>query len=146
MLTNSTSSSFRFALRPLMVGTAGALAVSALWVGLTALTGKTYHLAPGVAAWAPGLTVRVMIADRIDDLSRRGRWKLGLIASALGLAAVGVGRSAIALAGIEPSATLFAHQPGGVSGEFALTAFVGALLGARRLIRAPKPRRQNVSI
>jgi hypothetical protein len=120
----------------LVAGGAAALAVAALWVALTAATGKTYHLAPPVIAWLPGLAVSVARRNSSGGAPPPGGLRLGLIASALGFAIVVVGWVTISVAGITPSATVFHGQPGGVPGEVAATTFVGALLGTRRVARA----------
>jgi hypothetical protein len=131
-----TSGSARSLPASVVAGAGAALAIAALWVGLTALTGKTYHLAPGVTAWAPGLTVSLLRGDNRQPHGSAKR--LALLASALGPIAVGAAWAAIGLAGIEPSATIFAHQPGGVGGEVIVATLAGALLGARRVTRASR--------
>lgn len=117
-------------------GAAAALVVAALWVALTAATGKTYHLAPPIIAWLPGLAVSLARRSAVDHTSARGRLRLGLLASTLGIAIVVAGWVVISRAGIRPSATVFHGQPGGVPGEVAVTAGIGALLGTRRVLRA----------
>jgi uncharacterized membrane protein YiaA len=128
--------------RSLVAGVGAALALAALWVGLTALTGKTYHLAPGLIAYAPGFTVRLFQRDVLEDAPPRTRLRMAARASALGLLIVGAGWAVIAAEGIEPSATVFAGQPGGVAAEVVLAALVGALLGARRVARRPRRHRR----
>jgi hypothetical protein len=120
----------------LVAGGAAALAVTALWVALTAATGKTYHLAPPVIAWLPGLAVSLARRNSPGSAPPRGGLSPGLRASALGVAIVIAGWVTISVAGITPSATVFHGQPGGVPGEVAATTLVGALLGTRRVARA----------
>lgn len=52
-----TSGSARSLPASVVAGAGAALAIATLWVGLTALTGKTYHLAPAITAWVTGLIV-----------------------------------------------------------------------------------------
>jgi uncharacterized membrane protein AbrB (regulator of aidB expression) len=125
----------RAARAPLVAGAAFAFALAALWVVLTALTGKTYHLAPGLIAWVPGLTFGLFRHGLADGATRRARLGLASVASMLGVFAVAAGWAVIAVDGVTPSATVFAAQPGGVGGEVALAALLGALLGARRVAR-----------
>jgi apolipoprotein N-acyltransferase len=61
-----------------------------------------------------------------------------VLVAAAGLAATALGWLAIAAGQIEPEATLFAAQPGGVIGEMAVGALVGAAAGAWLLKRATK--------
>jgi hypothetical protein len=102
--------------------------IAGAWVGLTAWTGKTYHLAPVLAAAAPGYVARF------------AGWPSRSRAAVLGLAvvgggAVGGGWSAIVAAGIEPTATLVHGQPGGVLVEVVVGALLGVVLGTRQLRR-----------
>jgi hypothetical protein len=90
-----------------------------LWVGLTAYTGKTYHVAPLLVAAAPGI-----LARRAAAPPRGAFWA--------GLATFAAGWVVILVAGIEPSATMFAHQPGGVAAETAAFGALGAAVGAGR--------------
>jgi uncharacterized membrane protein AbrB (regulator of aidB expression) len=129
----------------LVAGAAFALALAALWVLLTALTGKTYHLAPGLIAWAPGLTFGLLRPELTDGATRRARLGMAAIASTVGLVAVAAGWTVIAVEGIAPTATVFAAQPGGVGGEIVLAALLGALLGARRVARRSGPGRDKQS-
>ena len=87
------------------------------WVALTATIGKTYHLAPLLAAAAPGVLARLL--------------KMPTTAAAgAGLVAATAGWVAILGLGIEPTATLVSGQPGGVRLETALFLAVGVLIGA----------------
>jgi hypothetical protein len=92
---------------------------AALWVGLTAQTGKTYHVAPLLVAAAPGVLARGV------GVSPPAAVTAGLVTFAAGWLA-------ILAAGIEPSATLFAHQPGGVAVETLAFGALGAAVGAGR--------------
>jgi hypothetical protein len=94
-----------------------------LWLGLTALDGRTYHLAPALIAAAPAIAARLLglPADR-----------RGVVAATLALAGVVTALAAwglLELAGILPTATLWAGQPGGVRAEIAVGAVLGALAG-----------------
>ena len=103
----------------LAAGVGLALVAAAVWVGLTAATGKTYHLAPIVIAAVPGIAARAA--------ERRVSWTL---AAATGLIAVAAGWAAIVAADAEPTATLAEGQPGGVEGEVVVGALIGATIAA----------------
>ncbi len=108
---------------------AGCAPPAGLWVALTAFDGRTYHLAPLIAAAAPGLAAR-FLGLRVEP-------------AILSLAIVGIAACAAAWALIElldlvPSATLWQGQPGGVCGEVAVSAAIGGLVGT--LVSRP-PRR-----
>ncbi|MBA2567470.1 MAG: hypothetical protein H0V08_06735, partial [Thermoleophilaceae bacterium] len=78
-----------------------------LWVGLTALDGRTYHLAPALVAAAPAIAARFLGLP-----AGRG----GPVAATLALAGVITVLAAwglLELAGILPTATLWRGQPGG---------------------------------
>ena len=102
---------------------AGAIAVAvsidAAWVLLTAATGKTYHLAPLLAATAPGFVMRARPRPRLPAL-------------AIGVIGVAVGWLLIVLSGIAPTATIVDGQPGGVAGEVVAFAALGLAIGAGR--------------
>jgi len=127
-----TSSSVSLArerrVRVAIAAAAAPLVIAAGWVGLTAWTGKTYHLAPLLAAAAPGYLARFA-----GWPSRSRGAVLALVA--LGGVAVAGGWSVIVAAGIEPTATLVPGQPGGVPLEVAIIGLLGALLGIRQLGR-----------
>lgn len=108
--------------------------MSGFWVALTALTGKTYHLAPLIAAAAPAVVVGARWGSE-----RPGR--SAALASALGLSAVAAGWAAMTALGITPAATIVDDQPGGVSGEVAIGALLGAALGALHPVRRMLGRR-----
>jgi hypothetical protein len=96
-----------------------ALAVDGAWVLLTAATGKTYHLAPLIAAAAPGVLLR----------GREDRRRPTLAIAAL---AVAIGWTVIVVTGVEPSATILPGQPGGVTGEVVSFGLVGIAVSAGR--------------
>lgn len=89
------------------------------WFALTAATGKTYHLAPLIAAAAPGALRRALGVPAGTKA-----------AVAAGFAAVLIGSLGILIAGVEPTATLWPGQPGGVRGEVAAFAALGLAIGA----------------
>ncbi len=102
-----------------------------LWLGLTALDGRTYHLAPALIAAAPAIAARLLGLP-----ADRG----GVVAVTLALAGITTVLAAwglLELAGILPTATLWAGQPGGVRAEIAVSAALGALAGTLVLGRAP---------
>lgn len=111
----------------LLLVIASASGAVALWVTLTALTGKTYHLAPAVAAMAPA-----GIAWLRGARPRQG-YAVALLG--LGLMAAASGWAVIAGVGIEPSATIIDGQPGGVLGEVIVAGLAGAALGGALLAR-----------
>jgi len=97
---------------------AAAVAVAGVWIGLTAWTGKTYHLAPVLAAAAPAVVARgrgPVASPRVAFLAGAG---VGV--------ALGAWAALVAL-GIEPTATVVDRQPGGVAGEVVLGALAGAV-------------------
>ena len=109
---------------------------AALWVALTALDGRTYHLAPLVVAAAPGVAARAFGAP--TGLVGRRLAIVGILACACAWAV-------IELLDVVPSATLLHDQPGGVRAEVAVSSASGALVGvlASRRPRRPvnRPRR-----
>lgn len=108
----------------LLVGAAVALAVAAVWVLLTGLTGKTYHLAPPIAAAAPGAVLHLQArggSERVRAL---------VIATVIGALAVLLGWSIIAAAGFDLGSTVIADQPGGVDGEVLTGGLIGLAVGA----------------
>ena len=94
--------------------------LAALWVALTALDGRTYHLAPLIAAAAPGVAARILGARAAVIV--RSVVAAGLLTAAIAWAAIEV-------LGIVPSTTLWDGQPGGVRAEVAAAALAGALVG-----------------
>lgn len=110
------------------IGLAAAAGIVVLWVGLTALTGNTYHLAPLLAALAPGLSVRLL------DAARRS-YPLAAAAALLGASVSALAWGLIVAWGIEPTATIVSNQPGGVTGE----VLVGILIGSAAGVAALRP-------
>lgn len=98
---------------------AAGIPLAALWIGLTASTGKTYHLAPLLVGAAPGAVSR-----RLGVRAGGAIWA--------GVASVGVAWLAIVAAGVEPSATIFERQPGGVPAEVVVFAALGLVIGVGR--------------
>ncbi len=109
--------------RALLVGAAAAATVVAAWVLLTGLTGKTYHLAPPLAALAPGLLLHF-------EGGAEGRRRALVLATAIGALAVLVGWAIIAAADFDLGSTFIPDQPGGVDGEVLVGGLVGLALGA----------------
>jgi len=114
-----------------LFGAGLALAIAGVWIALTALTGKTYHLAPIFAAAAPGMTDYILCQRQAD---RNGRMA-AVIATLLGLAVVALAWGIISALGNEPTATVVSNQPGGVQGEVLVGAIVGAALGSMFVLR-----------
>lgn len=106
-----------------LAGMGVALLVGATWIGLTAATSKTYHLAPLLGAIGPGLTVRSLLGTR---LGRLNGLMLGVAGALLMLGAWGL----IVALDLEPTAILSDSIPGGVFGEVLIGAGAGALLSA----------------
>ena len=102
----------------LALGVGPAAFIAALWIALTAATGKTYHLAPPLVAAAPGAVIRLRAPAPASAPA--------VVAS--GLMTVAVGWLAIVVLQIEPPATVIAGQPGGVIAEVIVGALAGALL------------------
>lgn len=117
-----------------LLGLAAALAVAGLWIALTAATGKTYHLAPVVAAAVPALVAGVFSNTELAGRSTA-------LAVAAGLAAVAIGWVLIEALGITPTATVLEAQPGGVHGEVVVGALLGAVGAALYLARRALLRR-----
>lgn len=110
----------------LLGGFAAALALAGAWVGLTAATGSTYHLAPLIVAAAPAVLARAAEAA-VSPIA-------AVVAGAIAAAA---GWVAIVIAGVEPTATVIADQPGGVAGEVVVAGIVGLAIGYLVLVRRP---------
>ena len=112
---------------PLLLGFGAALALSAVWVGLTAWTAQTYHLAPVLVAAAPGF---------VAWSGGGAPLRYGPPGSfALGAAAAALGWIAIVVVGIEPTAALVDDQLGGVVGEVVVGGLLGGLIGAGLVLR-----------
>lgn len=121
-MTQRTSSQGRL----LAMGALGAAGIVVLWVGLTALTGKTYHLAPLLASLAPGLSARLLGAAR-------RAYPLAAAAALSGAAVAALGWGLIVAWGIEPTATIVGDQRGGVTGEVLAGIVIGSVIGAAAL-------------
>lgn len=114
----------------MLPGLAAALVLAAIWVVLTAWSGATYHLAPPLAAVAPGFVTRMN--GSVAPVRR-----LGVLSFLFGVGTAAAGWALIVALGIEPSAVLFENQPGGVPGEVAAGALLGGAVGAALAVRAP---------
>lgn len=114
----------------LLPGIVVALALATGFVGLSAWReGVTYHLFPAAVAAAPAFTPRVLYGVRLD-VSR------AVVVGAIGIGIVGVmWLATLAFVQPVPSVTFVEGQPGGVTVEFAVLAFAGALLGGWRASR-----------
>lgn len=110
----------------LATGVAAAAGLAVLWIGLTALTGKTYHLAPLLTALAPGLSARLFGAARRS-------YPLAAAAALVGAAVAALGWGIIVAAEIEATATIVGDQPGGVGGEVVVAIALGSVLGGGAL-------------
>ncbi len=117
----------------LPLGAAAALVAVAIWVALTARTGVTYHLFP------------LAIVAAVGFMSRPGGPPLRRLeaaaTAALGLIAVTLGWLTLALLDKTPTATFVADQPGGVPGETAVFALLGAALSLWWVMRSSGRRR-----
>ena len=87
-----------------------AIIVSGLWIALTAVTSKTYHLAPLLGAIAPALTVRAVMGTKLG-------WLNGLALGSIGAAFMFGAWGIILVLDIKPSTTLTEGIPGDVFGE-----------------------------
>lgn len=103
------------------------LLVVLAWVGLTATTGKTYHLASLLAALAPGLLPRALVGKL--------GWPVGVVGGVIGFAIAMAGWGVIVALGEEPTVTLFGGQPGGVFGEVLFGAIAGSLIAFASHVR-----------
>lgn len=112
---------------PLWIGVIAAAVATAVWVALTARTGTTYHLFPFIVAAAPG------VISRLDGppLSRVE----AALTTAGGLAAVAAGWFVLVATDETSTATFVAGQPGGVAGESAVIALIGAAFSAWWVLR-----------
>ena len=115
-----------------LTGLGVALLVGGGWIGLTAATGKTYHLAPLLGALAPALTLRAVAGERVG-VGAGGA--LGGVGAGLMLAAWGI----IVALGIEPDATLAEGIPGDVFGEVVIGAAIGVLASGALHRRTRRP-------
>ena len=103
----------------LALSVAAALVATAIWVALTARTGVTYHLFPFVIVAGAGFLARPGGAPL--------RRMEAVASAAVGLAAVALGWVALVALHETPSATFVTDQPGGVPGEVAVIAALGAV-------------------
>ena len=117
----SNSGDRHFAPAALLPGVLVAALAAGVWVALTARTGVTYHLFPFVVAAALPVFARLG-----GPPLRRVEAAIG---AAGGLAAVAAGWLALVLLDAVPTATFVADQPGGVPGEAAVFALIGAAFG-----------------
>jgi hypothetical protein len=127
--------------RPIVLGAAAALAFAALWVGLTALTGNTYHLAPLVVAAVPGWMLRLWHEAAGQPLAEDAEAHAVGAVVATGVSAVALGWIAIAAGGSAPTATILSDQPAGVPGEIVFFMALGLFIAARNVARAACKRR-----
>ncbi len=104
----------------LWLGAAAADVAVTVWVVLTARSGVTYHLFPLVIAASVGFMSRLSGAP-LRPLEAAA-------ATAGGLLAVAAGWLALVILDETPTATFIADQPGGVPGETAIFALLGAAL------------------
>ena len=97
--------------------------MAVLWIGLTALDGRTYHLAPALVAAAPGITARLL------GLSVVGAGIVGASLVAAGVMTALGAWGVLELTGLSTTATLWPGLPGGVRAEIAGAIGLGALGG-----------------
>lgn len=112
--------------------------IGALWLALTALDGRTYHLAPALVTAAPAIAARLLGLP-----AGRGGPAAASLAVA-GVVTVTGAWACLELAGMMPTATLWRGQPGGVRAEIVVAAVLGVLagaLGAATLPTGTPPRR-----
>lgn len=114
---------------PVVASLAVTLTLAATWVSFTALTGKTYHLAPAVIAVAPGWMARVMHTSA----------RAGLVVT-IGVGVVALGWLTILIGGVAPDVTMVSGQPGGVPGEVAIAAVLGVLVSLFAVRSTPSVR------
>lgn len=115
---------------PILLGLAGALSVSSIWVVLTVQTGLTFHFYPGIIVVAPAFLARQISGRPISRpvLS-------GLLAAGAG--AVVAGWLVLTALGAMPTATFVEGQWGGVELEVVVFSILGAGLAAR-IARRPR--------
>jgi hypothetical protein len=122
--------------RPLILGAALALLSAAAWVALTAVTGKTYHVAPLVVAAAPGWVLRWWHEAEGRELPSGASALTSVLVAVIGAASVAAGSLAILATGTHLSATIIPDQPGGVVGETVFFSALGLFVSARSVARA----------
>ncbi len=109
---------------PVLGGATAALAVAALWVVLTAWTGRTFHFYPAIVAAVPVFLVRRVAGGPIARPVL-----LGLLVAGLG--AVVTGWLLLSVLDVRPTATFVHGQWGGVELEVVAFAMLGAGLAIR---------------
>lgn len=97
-------------------------AIAAVWIALTAATGLTFHLFPGVIAGAPAFVWSLLSPRDIRP------WRLALL---IGWPVVATSWALLEILDILPTATFVHGQPGGVRGEIVVIAAAGAFLAAK---------------
>jgi hypothetical protein len=102
---------------------AAAIPVAALWIGVTALDGRTYHLAPALVAAAPGF------AGRLLGLSVLGSGVVGATVIVAGVMTALGAWGFLELTGLATTATLWPGLPGGMRAEIVGAIALGALGG-----------------
>jgi hypothetical protein len=107
----------------IVIGGAGAAIAAAVFVVLTASTGKTHHLFPLLIRFAPGGLPRLLSDQPLGS-------RESVIAIVAGALLVVVTRLVLVVLDEMPTAMLVSDQPRGVSGEFVLFGGLGALAGS----------------
>lgn len=115
---------------PILIGLAGALSVSSIWVVLTVQTGLTFHFYPGIIVVAP-----VFLARQISGRPISRPVLAGFLAAGAG--AVVAGWLVLTERGARPTATFVEGQWGGVELEVVVFSILGAGLAAR-IARRPR--------
>lgn len=112
---------------PPWIGVIAAVIATTVWVVLTSRTGTTYHLFPFVVAASLGV------------MARLGGPPLSRVEAAVttigGLVAVAAGWFTLVATDEASSATFVADQPGGVGGETAAIALLGAAFSVWWVLR-----------
>ena len=131
------------ALRPpgpeaaLVSACAAAIPVAALWIGVAALDGRTYHLAPALVAAAPG------VAGRLLGLSVLGSGVAGATVVVAGVTTALGAWGFLGLTGLATTATLWPGLPGGVRAEIGGAIALGALGGLVAIVSGRVRARQT---
>jgi hypothetical protein len=118
---------------------AAAIPVAAVWIGRTALDGRTYHLAPVLVAAAPGFAARLL------GLSVLGSGVVGASVVMAGVIAALGAWGFLELTGLATTATLWPGLPGGVRAEIAGAIGLGALAGLGADYQRAHPHRERTS-
>lgn len=129
--------------RPLLLGAALALLFSAAWVALTAVSGKTYHLAPLLIAATPGWVLRW--AHEADEKPLPEAFVPSRLVAVTGISVVAVasGWLAVRAGGADPGVTIVPDLPGGTTGEAIAFTLLGLFVAARSVSRAACRRRSS---